>query len=208
MTVSPFITRERQQSFTPDAAAGTPDQPLYRRLLGDAFDRLPPVIRRMHTVSPRVVATGIGTVIHGHNLLSRILRRLLRLPAEGIERPLRVTFAARNDAEILSRAYPDAVLTTVQAPAGPAGSGLLREGFGPLSLILKLEPSSDDLSFRLLDVRCGRFSLPRWLRPRLQAQERTGGEWYHFSVRVDLPFIGRLIQYEGRLQIAPGAGEA
>jgi len=108
----------------------------------------------------------------------------------------------------LARRYPDAELVSHQAPAGPAGAGLLAERFGPLSLILRLEPSAEGLAFALLDARCLGLSLPRALRPRLEAREFVEAGWYRFFVRLHLPLLGRLIQYEGRLRRKPSAPAA
>lgn len=162
----------------------------------------------MHAVAPRVEAEGFGTVTHGDNRASRLLARLLRLPGEGAERPLQVTFTSSEAGEILARRYADAELVSLQAPAGSAGTGLLAERFGPLSLILRLEPSAEGLAFSLLEARCLGLSLPRTLRPRLEAREFVEAGWYRFFVRLDLPLLGRLIQYEGRLRRKPSASAA
>jgi len=185
------------------------EAPLYPWLLGPAYMRLPKLVRRMHAVAPRVEARGFGSVRLGGNPVSRMLAALLRLPAEGDDRPLAVTFEAGEAGETLSRRYSDAVLASRQSAAGEAGSGLLEESFGPLALVLRLEPSADGLAFLLQDVRCLGRSIPRALRPRVEAREFAEGGWYRFFVRVELPLLGRLIQYEGRLRrVAPSSPSA
>ncbi|HVJ53339.1 MAG TPA: DUF4166 domain-containing protein [Aliidongia sp.] len=176
-------------------------RPLYPRLLGDTFDRLPSVIRAVHEASPLLVVSGTSTVTEGTFWASRALRRLLRLPAPGSGLPLRVVFEARGDGERLSRHYPGATLTTMQKPAGRSGSGLLCEKFGPFSLIIQLEARSHSLSFTLIDVRFMGLSVPRWLMPRLTARESADDGRYHFFVRIDVPGLGRLIQYQGCLDL-------
>jgi hypothetical protein len=185
-----------------------PWQPLYPRLLGDAFDKLPSVIRAVHEAAPRLVVTGTSTVTEGSFWLSRALRRLLRLPAPGTRLPLSVVFETRDDREILSRHYPGATLTTLQMAAGRSGSGLLCEKFGPFSLIIQLEARSHSLAFTLIDLRCFGFSVPRWLRPKLTARESADDGRYHFFVRIDVPGLGRLIQYQGCLDVPGGCPEA
>lgn len=176
-------------------------QPLYHRQMGEAARVLPPIIQRMHSASPRHVAAGFGTVTRGDNIVTRGLARLLGLPAAGIDRPLQVTFEAGTEGESLSRRYPDRTLATFQKPGGPAGSGLLLEQFGPFLLTLRLMPSEQGLDFELIGARWHGIPLPRPAWPRLQASERAGGETYRFNVRVDLPLLGRLIQYQGRLTL-------
>ena len=179
-------------------------QPLYPWLLGDGFDKLPSVIRALHAAGPRRVATGTSTVTEGSFWASRLLRRLLRLPAPGTKVPLSIVLEQREDREILSRHYPGATLTTLQMAAGRSGSGRLCEKFGPFSLIIQLEARSHSLSFNLVDLRCLGLSVPDWLRPRLSARESADDGRYHFFVRVDVPGLGRFIQYEGCLEVPQG----
>lgn len=178
-------------------------QPLYHRQMGEAARVLPAIILRMHSAEPRRVATGFSTVTRGDNIVTRGLGRLLGLPAAGTDRPLQVTFEVETEGESLSRRYPDRTLVTFQKPGGPAGSGLLLEQFGPFLLTLRLLPSEQGLDFDLIGVRWHGIPLPHPVWPRLQASERAEGATYRFNVRIDLPLVGRLIQYQGRLTLAP-----
>jgi hypothetical protein len=178
------------------------DRPLYHWLLGDAARRLPPVIYRMHATAPRVVAVGTGTVTRGTNVVTRFLADLHRMPAAGRDRPLTVTFEAAEDCERIMRSYPDTTLVTHQSAGGPAGSFLLAERFGPFALSIRLSADEEGIDFALIAVRWHGMRLPRPAWPRLQASERADGEIYRFHVRIDLPLLGRLIEYRGTLQIA------
>jgi hypothetical protein len=179
------------------------DRPLYHWLLGDAAIRLPPIIYRMHATTPRVVAVGTGTVTRGTNFLSRLLAKVHRLPAAGVDRPLTVTFETAKNGERISRSYPDATLTTHQSAGGPVGSLLLAERFGPFALSIRLSADEQGIDFALIGVRWHGVRLPRSAWPRLQASERADGETYRFHVRIDLPLLGRLIEYRGALRITP-----
>jgi hypothetical protein len=153
----------------------------------------------MHDARPLVVAHGFGTVVQGSSMPGRILARWLGFPASGPERPLRVEFQAVGSAERLSRHYPDRTLATIQAAGGPDGSGLLSERFGPFHLLIQLRATKQGLEFDLRSVRVGGAVLPKSLRPRLFAREFDEDGWYRFDVRVELPLIGLLIAYRGRL---------
>ena len=179
------------------------DRPLYHWLLGDNAIRLPPIIYQMHATAPRVVAVGTGTVTRGTNVLSRVLASLHRLPASGVDRPLTVTLETTKNGERISRVYPDATVITHQSAGGPAGSFVLVERVGPFALWLRLSGHEQGIDFQLIGVRWHGVRLPQFAWPRLQASERADGETYRFHVRLDLPLIGRLIEYWGALQIAP-----
>src|SRR5260221_521512 len=99
------------------------------------------------------------------------MARLLRLPRAGAARRLRVTFERRGAVEVLSRHYDDATMTTHQTAAGPAGSARLGERFGPVTVIVRLEPSSTALRFVIEDARWFGLSVPPVLRPRVEARE-------------------------------------
>jgi len=179
----------------------TPEGPLYAWLLGPRYAVLPEIVRQMHDVTPRVTAEGISTVSHGTSWLARVMVRLLRLPRAGGARRLRVTFERLGAVEVLARRYDDAILTTHQMAAGPAGSALLSERFGPLTLIIRLEPSSTALLFVVETARWFGLPVPRALRPRVEAREFVADGWYRFDVRIALPLVGPLIRYDGRLRI-------
>jgi hypothetical protein len=179
--------------------------PLYLFALGPAYALLPEPVRRMHLANPIVTARGTATVTHGESALARWLARRLGFPAAGSGRTVEVTFRRIAGGELLSRRYADATLTTLQTAEGPAGAGRIGERFGPVTLRLTLLASEEGLAFRLESARLGILPLPRLLLPRLTARESAAGAQYCFFVRIDLPLLGRLIQYEGRLM--PPNGE-
>jgi NAD(P)-dependent dehydrogenase (short-subunit alcohol dehydrogenase family) len=58
--------------------------PLYARVMGVAFDRLPPAVRRLHDVCRDAGAQGEGRVERGRGLLARALAAAMRFPPEGL----------------------------------------------------------------------------------------------------------------------------
>ena len=59
--------------------------PLYRRLLGPAFDTLPARVRELHDLDGVSVWEGRANVEHGRSLVSRIAATLSSLPPQGDE---------------------------------------------------------------------------------------------------------------------------
>ena len=173
--------------------------PLYPWLLADDFTRLPAAVQRLHASGPAVTARGIATVTPADTIVGRLLARLARLPVAGSGLTLRIEVTARGGGEDWVRHYPSAVFRTRQIAAGAAGSGLLCEPIGPIALIFRLEARSHGLTFLLREARLFGMRLPLPLRPIVQARETADDGTYRFFVRVDLPFIGRLIQYQGCL---------
>ncbi|VTU15209.1 hypothetical protein SRS16CHR_01405 [Variovorax sp. SRS16] len=84
----------------------------------------------------------------------------------------------------------------IEAPSSVAASLLaarlcfdLREAGGKLEMHLS--------GLRFLGVPC-----PRWLLPRLIAEESGDGDRLHFRVRASLPLIGTVTSYHGHLTVA------
>ena len=97
--------------------------PLYRRLLGPDFDKLPARVRELHDLDGVSVWQGRAKVERGRSPVSRIAATLSSLPPEGDDQPLRVTFAPVADKEIWARQFGKALFRSVQYERG----GLLCE---------------------------------------------------------------------------------
>lgn len=179
---------------------------MYRRILGDAYDRLPPLVRDMHEVESRHTARGRGRVSRGTGLASRLMANVLGMPPEARDIPVETTFSLEQGAETITRNYNGAILVTRQAmvPVNAAETGspaLLLEKFGPVALFIRLEGTQEGITFHLQRCSLLGLPLPRFLSPRLVARERMSDGKYHYFVRIELPLVGKLIEYEGLLQL-------
>jgi hypothetical protein len=75
---------------TSDPAAAT--QPLYQRILGDAWDGLPAELRAMHHSAGAQVAAGQADVLRGRHPLARLVAFAMGFPAAGHQVPVQVAF--------------------------------------------------------------------------------------------------------------------
>lgn len=183
-----------------------PRPSMYRRILGDAYDRLPPLVRAMHEVESRHTARGRGRVSRGIGLARNLMADFLGMPPEARDIPVETTFSLAQGAETITRNYNGAILITRQAmvPVNAAEAGspaLLLEKFGPVALFIRLEGSEEGITFHLQRCSLLGLPLPRMFLPRLVARERERGGKYHYFVRIELPLVGKLIEYEGLLQL-------
>ena len=126
---------------------------------------------------------------------------LLGMPPAGQDYPAIVTFSNRGDAEVLTRRYGDNRLETVQKQGVGKESVYLVEKFGPVGLLLKLHGNETGIRFEIVRVRVFGIPLARCIWPTLDAHEWVEEDWYRFSVEIGLPVVGRIVRYEGRLQI-------
>ena len=80
--------------------------------------------------------------------------------------------------------------------------GRLIESLGPFRLQLRLELGNHRLRYVLERVTLFGIPVPRSLAPDLEAWEGERDGRYEFAVEVRLPIIGRLVRYEGLLDLA------
>ena len=80
--------------------------------------------------------------------------------------------------------------------------GRLIESVGPFHLQLRLEVRDHRLHYVLERATLLGIPVPRSLAPDLEAWESEREGRYEFAVEVRLPLIGRLVRYEGLLELA------
>jgi Domain of unknown function (DUF4166) len=68
--------------------------PLYRRLLGDAWNGLPPAVRQLHELpyagGGEVIADGMASVERGGGMLARLIATIVGFPPAGRDIPVTV----------------------------------------------------------------------------------------------------------------------
>ena len=172
--------------------------PLYRRVLGADFERLPPAVRALHDLRQPTMWRGRVDVQRGTAFICGIIAAIAGLPPAGPDQPLTVTFTPRNGEEIWHRAFGTAVFLTRQAP----GAGGIHEFAGPARLLLQPRVSADGMSLDLTGVRLLGVPVPRFLVPKVETREFEKAGRYHFEVEARLPWFGRLVRYAGWLEPA------
>lgn len=169
--------------------------PLYRRVLGASFDRLPPLVRALHDLDGSAVWSGRADVERGTHPICRLIAVIARLPQPGPDQPLTVTFTAAGDAERWHRAFGDRVFPSLQR----AGHGGILERIGPA--VITLVPQADATGLGLTVSRLTVFGMPmpRALVPIVATREHEADGRYRFEVEARLPHFGRLVRYAGWL---------
>lgn len=175
---------------------------LYPELLGDSWWGLDEVVRRLHGCGAPVRASGVFQVRQGSNWLARRLARMAQLPAPGESLIVHLHVAESGNGEEWRRIFAGQPLVSWQTRRT---DGLLSERMGRVELRLRLNVGCGALNYQTMGAAlclgAWRVPLPRWLRPRVTACERSAGEadQIDVSVEVDLPWLGCLIAYNGRL---------
>ena len=182
-------------------------EPLYRRLLGDAYAELPQPLQTMHDVDDTLTANGLATVERGTGPLARIFGSVFRFPSAGTDVPLTVTFRVQGGVEHWHRSFGGKVFYSSQEAGKGRLEGLLVERFGAFAFAMAA-PIRDRRLY--LEIRSARFlgvPLPSLMTPRIEVFEHDAEDRFNFHVDLALPVLGRLVRYTGWLVPEPGDQE-
>jgi hypothetical protein len=175
-----------------------PDQnaPLYRKLLGTAWNELPPEIAAMHRTT---MARGRARVDRGRGVAARAIAAVVGFPAATDDTPVTVRFDATNGVETWTRTFGDRSFYSQQYAGNGRSDRLLCERFGPLTFAMALVLDGGRLSLILRRWAVFGLPLPMWLCPRIDAYETVEGGTFHFHVAIGHKLIGPIVHYRGWL---------
>jgi hypothetical protein len=177
-----------------------PNAPLYRRLLGTAFDNLPPALQQFHGDGQTRVWRGLADVRRGQGGVARLISALLGFPAAGSRVPVSVAFSPEKGGERWTRTFAGKVFSSVQAEGAGRDEYLLVERFGILSVAIALVWDGDRLYLVPRRWRLWNIPMPGFLLPTGESFE-TGLEGrFSFDVNISVPLIGLIVAYRGMLE--------
>jgi hypothetical protein len=177
-----------------------PDAPLYRRLLGDAYGKLPTSLWRMHALKDTLAAEGVATVTRGQGLLARVAAAIVGFPQAGENVPVRVDFKVTNGVERWTRTFAGKSFHSTQEQGRGRNEWLVCERFGPLCAGMALVVEDGEL--RLVVRRWSLFGIPMplFLAPRGDSYEYEADGRFHFHVEIGHPWTGLIVRYQGWLE--------
>ena len=170
--------------------------PLFRRLLGDAFDELPPRLREIHSIAGRETWRGEATITRGRNALVPLFALATRLPPSREGVATTVEFVAAPEHEEWRRDFGGARMVSRYR----ARDTRLCERLGLVEFAFSLAVRDGCILWSTAGVRLfGVLPLPAPWFARVRCREREWQGRYEFLVEAELPLLGPLIRYEGWL---------
>lgn len=169
--------------------------PLYARIMGERFDRLPRAVRAVHNVCGDAGASGEAEVLRGRNPLTRVVAWVVGFPPAG-RCPVHVGFSERGGVERWTRSFGAHSFSSRLREE----HGLLVEKFGPLAFRFALPSDENGLAMRMAGWNVAGLPLPLRLAPRSLAREWEEDGRFRFDVPIALPLLGLLVHYRGWLE--------
>jgi hypothetical protein len=173
--------------------------PLHRRLLGAAYERLSAPLREGHEVNSRLVLAGIADVERGESFLARAIAGLMRMPRSGKGLSVQVTMTRRGETEVWERRFGARSFRSALSLGRGCDEGLMLERFGALTFAMAEVVVDGELHLIQRRWRFLGIPMPRFLMPNGVAREHAAGGRFNFDVEIRLPFIGRIVTYQGWL---------
>lgn len=177
----------------------TPDKPVFRRLLGPTMDLLPDAVRQVHDGQGRLELSGLAQIEMMPGLLPRLICALMGLPKPGRNVPVTVIFERTPRTEYWQRRFGDRHYASRLTTGTGADTGLLIEQMGMITNVFRIEATADALYLTVVSCRFLGMPMPAWLAPHCKVAEGQNDGDFTFDIPIDLPWLGRLIHYRGRL---------
>jgi hypothetical protein len=203
-----LFARRTIYTGTRSSDSGATTQPLYQRILGDAWHRLPAPVREMHhCLGPKMVK-GQADVLRGRYLLARLIASVVGFPAAGRQVPVQVVFTPGARGESWTRTFAGRSFTSFQSEGRGTHAHLLRERFGPLTFDLALVVEGAKLRLVVRHWSLWGLPLPLILAPGGDSYETVIDGRFHFHVEIRHRLIGLIVAYRGWLAVSQRADAA
>ena len=179
-----------------EVTAATPMLPLYRRLLGDAYETMPAPLRVVHDLKHEMTVEGVATVTRGSGLLARIAAAIVGFPHAGENVTVRVDFRPENGRERWTRTFAGRTFRSTQEQGRGRDAWLMCERFGPLKVSMALVLDGGRL--RQIVRRWSVFGtpLPLAFAPGGDTYEYAEGGRFHFHVEISHLWTGLIVGYQ------------
>ena len=170
--------------------------PLYRQVLGAGFDKLAPMVSYFHCRQGRAIYSGETEVQGPQCVGAKLLALLLGTPRQSGKGTIRFELLATAQEERWTRIFFGSTMTSTLSVI----DGKLVEHLGAAKLCFTLAVEDGNLRMGLVEMSFLGIPCPRWLMPRIVAEESEQQGRFCFSVEAYVPLVGRVVSYRGFLE--------
>ena len=199
LSLADIATELEHYSIRTQSLLRTGPEPLFKRILGAAYDDMPVAVRTLHQPGSWIAYSGEARVDGPVGMAAHLVARLFGFPRAARQVPVKVTIESVHNGEIWTRRFGSRTFRS-HLRQGPRHSSA-EELFGPCRFVLDLRPSPHGLKMQVASGHLGPLPLPRQMLPISPASEGTDQAGrFCFDVPIDLPLgLGRLVRYRGWL---------
>ena len=167
---------------------------LFEECLGDKFNKLAPLVRQAHTGSTRLVG---DVIVERGNLMAQLICTLFGMPPSTPK--CRLVVLGQHTAESMTwnRHFDNYAMNSLFVKDGD----YVVERLGPIHMKMALDVADGILTYALAKTRVFGIPIPAFFSPRVTAVEQQVENKYRFSVIVAMPLIGKLVSYQGDMQV-------
>jgi hypothetical protein len=174
--------------------------PVFHEVLDSAWSELPAEIRDLHDVRDTRRFQGRAKVSRGESLIAKLIGRIVGFPPAGTDVAVEVSMRKTNGREYWQRNFSGHKFSSVLSPGKGRFDKLIKEQFGPVSIVMALVVDGDRLNYVPRAWTFIGLPMPNALIPRGQMCEYVADGKFHFHVEINLPIIGHIVTYEGFLE--------
>jgi len=196
---APEFAARRIVSGIRDDAGETESAPLFERILGEAWHRIPPRVRALHARSGVHAWSGVGSVERGTGLLARIAAALFRFPRATDSVPVRVEIDASGSGETWRRDFGGRSFASRLELGRGRCERLLVESFGPFAFGIALVLEGGTLRYVVRRASVFGIPLPRRWAPGGATREFDDAGRFGFDVEIRHSLLGLIVRYKGWL---------
>jgi len=185
-----------------ESRADAKPAPLYKRMLGEAWDALPAPLAAMHNLTAQEQrAEGFARVERGKNLFARLIATLFGFPNAGENVPVKVTFQQKDGGELWVRDFAGRKFSSFQREGKGKYDKLILEKFGPVTFAFALVLDQGKLRLIPRHWNFLGIPLPLSLAPGGETYEFAEDGFFCFHVEMKHKLTGLIVRYQGRLEV-------
>ncbi len=170
---------------------------VYKKILGDEFTKLTPILRLSHGDANSIKATGIINVGYGKNIFVGVLNKLSKMPPKGNDQHIILTIERSEDMETWKRYFTKQIFSTDQF----AKNGSLHERSGLMTLTFNMSVKNGSLYIVQEKTLFAGIPLPKFMGVHATATSIEEGNGWRVSVEVRSPLLGLMLRYSGLVQL-------
>jgi saccharopine dehydrogenase-like NADP-dependent oxidoreductase len=175
------------------------NDPIFRQVLGAAFETLPAPVKLLHSARQARKWAGHADVVRGTSWMAGVICRLIGFPDAATRIPVHVVLSPEDGRETWVRTFAGRSFVSILKCGRGKNEFLMIERFGHVRVALALVIDGDRLLFVPRSWSLFGVPLPRFLLPAGRSYETARDGRFCFDVEIAMPLVGLIVAYKGTM---------